>query len=433
MAVDDTSGVKRAAKAGFFGTLLEYYEMYIFASASALIFGTVFFPSTDPALATLLSLSTFAVAFVVRPIAAVALGHLGDRLGRKRILLFTLFLMGAATFVIGCIPSFDQIGYWGPGLLVLMRVLQGISAAGEQAGSSTLTLEHAPPGRRAFYSSWTPSGSMAGFCLATLVFLSVAGLPDHALYSWGWRIPFWASAVVVVIAYYFRRRLEDPEAYESDRDSGMIPDFPVLTLIKTHPAALVRVILCSITSLVSTVFSVFGLAFATSEEVGVPRTTMLLTSVVAISVAVVMPPIWGILADRYGRKPTYISGLLGCAVSIYLYFWAISTANIVCILLGSTLLMGVFYASANGLFPSFYSEMFHTGVRFSGMAVGTQTGWAIAGFAPMVGWAIIGNDGTNWLPIALMVSVVCLVGAAVAATAPETYRTPLNRLGNKID
>lgn len=426
------TAAKRSAAAGFFGTMLEYYEMYVYASASALIFGRVFFSSSDPGLGTLLSIATFGVAFVVRPLAAVVLGHFGDRVSRKKVLLFTLFLMGGATFMIGCLPTYATVGFWAPLLLVLMRVLQGISAAGEQVGSSTLTLEHAPPGRRAFFTSFTPAGSMAGFCVATLVFLPVSTLPEEALFTWGWRVPFWFSAVVVVVAYFFRRRLEDPALYEQTRDRGEIPNFPVVTMIKTHPDALIRVFLCSIGTVVAPVFSVFGMAFATSESIGVSPTTMLWTTVVANFVAAFMPPVWGMVADRTGRKPAYITGLLGSGLCMFFYFWSITTGNVLLILLSATLLMGFFYSAANGLFPSFYAEMFNTKVRFSGVAIGTQAGWAIGGFAPTIGWAIIEDEGMDWFPIALMVLGAVLVAALAAATARETYRTPLEQLGKPV-
>jgi MFS family permease len=183
LARPDTTKVKRAATSSFLGSMLEYYDFYIYASAAALIFPTVFFP--DSGHAALLSLATFGVAYVARPLGAVVLGHFGDRVGRKKIMLLTLILMGAATFLIGCIPSADSIGVLAPILLVLMRIAQGISAAGEQSGASSLTLEHAPEGRRAFFCSWTLNGTQAGFILASLVFLPIAALPDDILYTWG--------------------------------------------------------------------------------------------------------------------------------------------------------------------------------------------------------------------------------------------------------
>lgn len=198
---------RQAALGAWIGSALEYYDFFIYGSAAALIFPKVFFDTSDPANATLLSLATFGVAYAARPIGALFLGHLGDRLGRKKIMLSTLVMMGVATFLIGCLPTRDQIGGAAPLLLVLLRVLQGISAAGEQASASSMSLEHAPAHRRGYFSSFTLNGTQAGQLIATLVFIPITQLPDSQLLSWGWRVPFWLSAVVAVVGYLIRRNL----------------------------------------------------------------------------------------------------------------------------------------------------------------------------------------------------------------------------------
>jgi MFS family permease len=349
----DLHKVKRAATAAFLGSMLEYYEFYIYASAAALVFGKVFFPSSSAATGTLLSLATFGVAYIARPIGAVLLGHLGDRVGRKKIMLFTLGLMGTATFLIGCLPEYKHIGIWAPILLVCLRVCQGISAAGEQSGANSLTLEHSPEHRRAFFTSWTLTGTQAGFILATLVFLSVATLPEDQLLSWGWRIPFLASAIVVFAAYIARRKLEEPEVFTENRENGELERFPVATLLRTHATDVLRVILCAFQSVGGTIFSVFGLAFATSAEVGISRPTMLWAAVVANVVALFMQPSLAVLADRIGRKPVFISGVVGLALSIFFYFWAISTANVALIYVGAIIFTGICYSAPNAIFPTF--------------------------------------------------------------------------------
>lgn len=427
---DQAKQSRRAAAAAVFGSTLEFYEFNIYASASALVFGHVFFPDSNPVVGTLLSLATFGIAFAVRPLSAMVLGHFGERLGRKTMLMLTLGLMGAATFGIGCLPDYNTIGYWAPALLVFLRFVQGFSAAGEQPGAGVLALEHAPEGRRAFYTSWMPAGSQLGFGIATLVFLGVATLPDEDLFTWGWRVPFWASALIVVIAYIIRHRVQEPEVYADKRKKNEIPAYPIATLFRTHRAATIRVIICALEAVIYSVYAAFALAFATS--VGVPRTTMLLVAVVGCAVAVCMYPVWALLADRIGRKPVFIFGLLGSGASVLFYFWAISTAMIPLIFVGAILLIGVFYSAVDGIFPSFFAEMFNTRVRFTGVVVGTQLGFTAAGFAPSIAWSLVGDDATHWLPVALMVVVVCLIAAAAAFTARETYRTPLDELGNPV-
>src|SRR6185312_13282297 len=195
--------------AAWVGSALEYYDFFIYGTAAALVFGKIFFPSSDPAAGTLLALATFGVGYVARPVGAIVLGHIGDRFGRKRVLVLTVLLMGAATFLVGCLPDYSQIGTLAPVLLVVLRLLQGLSAGGEQAGANSMSIEHAPEHRRAYYTSFTLNGTQAGQILATAIFLPVAALPDDRLLSWGWRLPFWASAVVMVAGLIIRRTLEE--------------------------------------------------------------------------------------------------------------------------------------------------------------------------------------------------------------------------------
>jgi len=199
----------RAALASWIGSVLEYYDFFIYGTAAALVFGQVFFPESDPATGTLLSFATYGVGYVARPIGAFFMGHIGDRYGRKRVLLLTVTLMGIATFLVGCLPTYDQIGIWAPVLLVALRLLQGFSASGEQSGANSLSLEHAPEHRRAFFTSFTLSGTQTGLIIATAVFLPIGSMPEEQLLSWGWRIPFWLSAVVVIVSVLIRRRIED--------------------------------------------------------------------------------------------------------------------------------------------------------------------------------------------------------------------------------
>jgi MFS family permease len=200
---------RKAALAAWIGSALEYYDFFVYGTAAALVFSKVFFPSSSPTTGTLLALATFGVGYVARPLGAVVLGHIGDRFGRKRVLVGTLLMMGASTFVIGCLPSYAMAGTIAPVLLVIARLLQGFSAGGEQAGANSMTLEHSPDDRRAFFTSFTLSGTQAGSILATAVFLPIAALPQEQLLSWGWRIPFWLSIFVVAAGYLIRRTLEE--------------------------------------------------------------------------------------------------------------------------------------------------------------------------------------------------------------------------------
>ncbi|MCC8243079.1 MFS transporter [Saccharothrix luteola] len=419
---------RQAAVAAWIGSALEYYDFFIYGTAAALVFNKVFFPASDPATGTLLSVATFGVGYVARPVGAFLLGHVGDRLGRKKVLVFTLMLMGVATFLVGCLPTYDQAGVLAPVMLVLLRLLQGLSASGEQAGANSMTLEHAPTHRRAYYTSFTLSGTQAGQILATAVFLPVAALPEEALLSWGWRVPFWASFVVVVAGYVIRRRLEETPVFERQKATGSVARLPVAVLFREHWRDVLRVVQASLIASVSTIFTVYALSYAVNT-VGLDRSSMLWVGVLANVVALLALPLWATLADRVGRKPVFITGSVGCAVLVFAYFAAISAGNYPMIFLVGIVMFGVVYSAANGIWPAFYGEMFKTGVRLSGMAIGTQIGFAIAGFAPTIGAAIAGTGTTGWIPVAVLTAALCAVNIAAVAAARETFRVPTEDLG----
>ncbi|MFF3499295.1 MFS transporter [Streptomyces sp. NPDC003247] len=422
---------KKAATAAWIGSALEYYDFFIYGSAAALIFPEIFFDESDPATATLLSLATFGVAYAARPVGALFLGHFGDRVGRKKIMVFTLILMGVSTFLIGCLPTRDQVGTLAPVLLVLCRVLQGISAAGEQASANSMTLEHAPPNRRGFFTSFTLSGTQGGQLLATLVFLPVAALPEEQLMSWGWRVPFWMSIAVAVVGYVIRRRLEETPAFAQQADSEGVVKLPLAVLMREHWADVLRVIAGALVASVSTIFTVWALAYATGDAVGMSRSSMLWVGALANVAALAAIPLWASLSDRIGRRPVFLIGAAGSAVAMFLYLWAISTGSYPLTLVLGIVAFGIVYSAANGVWPSFYGEMFATRVRLSGMAVGTQIGFAVAGFAVTFAAQIAGPDGDDWTAVALFTAALCVPPVIAALTARETAKVPTEELGER--
>jgi MFS family permease len=422
---------RKAALASWIGSAVEYYDFFIYGTAAALVFGKIFFPAFDPAAGTIAAFATFGVGYVTRPIGALLLGHIGDRHGRKKVLTFTLLLMGLATFLVGCLPTYHQVGLWAPGLLVVLRMFQGLSAAGEQAGANSMTLEHAPADKRAFYTSFTLSGTQAGLILATLVFLPVSALPEEQLLAWGWRIPFFLSAVVVMIGFWVRRTLPETPAFEHQAAEGKAARLPLVELARHHKSSVLRVILAALVAVVSTVFSVYTLSYAVNT-MHMPRAAMLTLLILANLVALCAIPLFAALSDRIGRKPVFIAGALGSGLLAWPYLWAIAHANMPLVFACGLLLSGVVYSAANGVWPALYGEMFNTRVRLSGMAVGTQLGFALAGFAPTICAALQGNDPGNWMPVAAFVSAAAGVAALTVATCRETCRTPMAELGKQV-
>ncbi|MFI9024606.1 MFS transporter [Streptomyces sp. NPDC053560] len=422
---------RKAAVAAWIGSALEYYDFFIYGSAAALVFPKVFFDPSDPATATLISLATFGVAYAARPIGALFLGHYGDRLGRRKIMVFTLMLMGLSTFLIGCLPTYAQVGTAAPVLLVLMRILQGLSAAGEQASANSMTLEHAPADRRGYYTSFALNGTQAGQILATLIFIPVAALPDEQLYTWGWRVPFLLSVAVTVAGYVIRRKLSETPVFEQAAAEDAVARLPLADLLRHHWADVLRVIAAALIATVSTIFSVWALAFATGDAVGLDKSAMLWVGALANVVALAAIPLWAKLSDRIGRKPVFLIGSLGSAVLIFVYLWAITTGSYPLVFATGILFFGVVYSAANGIWPSFYGEMFPTRVRLSGMAIGTQIGFAVAGFAVSIAERIAGPGGDNWLGVAAFTAGTCVICSLAVLTGRETYRVPTLLLGEK--
>lgn len=422
------NNAKVAAVSGFVGSALEYYDFFIFGSAAALIFGKLFFAPGPSAM--LLSFATVGVAYVARPLGAVICGHLGDKFGRKKVLLLTLLLMGTSTFLVGCLPTYNQVGMAAPILIVVLRLIQGLSAGGESPGSSSLTLEHAPDRKRAFYTSWTMSGIMFGIVLSTLVFIPVASMPESQLFDWGWRIPFLASAIVTVIAFVLRRLLEEPPVFEEVKENAEVVKIPLVTLFRYHWVTVIRITAMSLFTIINTILNVFALSYATSV-VGVDKGAMLTVIAVANLTAVAMGPLAGILSDRIGRKPIFLSGLVLQIVMVYVFFAALSASNVPLIFLTGILLIGVAYTGANSIYPAYFPEQFPVKVRYSGMAISLMFGLLLAGFAPVISELLIGGDKANWVPVATFAAVACVISAIATVASPETFKTPTALLGLK--
>ena len=415
----------RAAVASLVGSTLEYYDYMLYASAAGLVFPHVFFPSAAPGAGLLLSFATYGVSYVARPFGAFVFGTIGDRFGRKALLQTTILLMGAATLLTGLIPSYHSIGVAAPIILVLLRIVQGLSTSAEAPGGYALTIEHAPDRRRAFYSSWTMSGVQGGQALASLAFIPVAALPANQLYSWGWRIPFLLSALVVLFGYLIRRTLSETPEFSATKAAGRVAKHPALDVIRHQWPDVLRVLFCSFYAVVSSIATVFGLAFATNHAVGVGKAAMLWAVVIANVVAVVAQPAWGALADRIGRKAIFAGGALASAALLFAYFDVISSRNTGLVIVVAVLLLGIFYSAPNGVSPALYGEMFDRRVRTVGMAVGMQLGLVIYGFAPTIGQSLTGGHATVWLPVAVLAAVAAVAAAISALTARETFRTPL--------
>lgn len=421
---------RRAAFSSLIGNSLEYYDFFIYGFAAATVFPQVFFPAENQVASTVASLATLGVASVVRPFGAFLWGHLGDTVGRKKILVITLVAMGGATLLIGLLPSYGQIGVTAVILLLVLRVVQGLAVAGEVAGASSITLEHAPDHRRSFYTGSAMAGSQIGNIMATAALALVALLPDRALFSWGWRVPFLLSAVVLFFGWWIRRRLQESPEFMREKALDVVPKAPLKLLFTRHRADVIRVVLAAIASVPTTLFAQFALVFGV--HAGLSRSMFLVLALVTYLLTLIVIPVGATLADRCGRKLVFCIGVAGTGAMMWPFFWAISQKNVALVWLFGILMMSLFYGLYLASMLALWNEQFDTQVRMSGVAVGTQIGFAISGVVPAVAAALAGRDLTNYLPVVLLGTGATLISLLAALGMRETYRTPLLDLGRPL-
>lgn len=418
----------KAAVASFMGSTMEYYDFFIYGTAAALIFPRLFFPEGNPALATVAAFATFGVAYVARPLGGLVMGHFGDRLGRRNVLLVVLLIMGLASLGVGLLPTYHSVGVLAPILLVVCRLAQGFSAGAESAGASSLTIEHSPENRRGFFTSFVMTGYASGMVLSTLVFIPVTALPEAAMLSWGWRIPFWLSAVVLVIAFWIRRRLDETPVFEEELEEGAIKKLPAKDVLRYQGTDVLRVLGMSIFSVMQTLFTVFGLSYATQTG-GFTQPQILTVNAVAIGLSMVVMPFAGALSDRVGRRPLMLTAFIGCAVMFFLYFMSLSTGDIWLVAAASFGFMTVLYSAFNGVWTSYFGELFATPVRYTGMAMGNQLGLIVAGFGPTVAGMMMSDGEGGWVPVAIFGAICSAIAIIACISARETAHTPISQLG----
>jgi MFS family permease len=422
-----------AAASGWIGSALEYYDFFIYATAASLVFPQIFFPSTNPNIGIIASLATYGVGYVARPIGAIVLGHWGDTHGRKNVLLLCLVLMGLSTMAVGLLPTYPQVGIWAPILLVALRLIQGFAVAGEISGASSMILEHAPFGRRGYFASFTLQGVQAGQILAAAVFLPLSyALPNDAFLSWGWRVPFLLSVLVLVAGYIIRREVDETPAFAEERGQGEVPKAPVIEALTNHWPDMLRVVCMALMNVIPVVATIFGAAYAVQPAygVGLDKSIYLWIPVIGNVVAIIVIPFVGNLADRVGLRPPIIVGSLAAGLLAFAYLYAISIKNVPLAFLISILMWGVVYQGYNAVFPSFYPELFPTRARVSGMAIAQNVGTMLTALLPAL-FATVAPPGSLDVPfrVGALAFGITIIASIAAWSARETYRVHLNDLG----
>ena len=413
--------IRKVAIASLIGTSIEWYDFFLYGTAAALIFNRLFFPTFDPLTGTLAALGTYAVGFAARPVGGIICGHFGDRIGRRSMLVITLLTMGIATFLIGLLPTYDQIGIWAPIILVLLRIAQGFGLGGEWGGAVLMAVEHSPSGKRGFYGSFPQTGLPIGLLLSTLVFGIISRLPEAALFSWGWRVAFLLSVVMVGVGLYIRLSVEEPPEFKKIKQTRTESKRPILEALRQHPKNVLLVMGARILENgVFYIFSVFVLTYSTLPEIGFSSSMVLYAVSAAAFIQIFTIPTFGVLSDRLGRRPIYLFGAIFTGILAFPFFWLIDTSSPVLLFLSLVLALSVAHAAMYAPQSSFFAELFGTRVRYSGLSVGYQLASVIAGgLSPIIATWLLKQTGSA-SPVALYIILMAVVTTVSVYLATET-------------
>lgn len=419
-APDSLHRARRAAWGSFAGAVVDWYDFLLYGITAALVFNREFFPQIGPAMGTLAAFATFGVGFLFRPLGGIIFGHFGDRLGRKRMLMMTVWMMGIATACIGLLPSFNQIGWWAPVLLVFLRAVQGFAVGGEWGGAALLSVENAPQGKKAFYSIGVQVGYGVGLLLSTgLVSLISSLTSDQQFLSWGWRVPFLFSVVLVLIALWIRNGMAESQEFEAQQSQDNAPQMkkrlPVVEALLRHPGAFLLIIALRLCELLTMyIVTAFALNYST-QNLGLPRELFLNIGLLVGGLSCLTIPCFAWLADRFGRRRIYITGALIGTLSGFPFFMALESQSVFWILFFALMLANIAHDMVVCVQQPMFTELFGASYRYSGAGVGYQVASVVGGgFTPFIAAALVTFSGGSWHSVALYLTAGCLLSALTA-------------------
>jgi MFS transporter, MHS family, shikimate and dehydroshikimate transport protein len=424
----DTQSLRQVALASFIGTTIEWYDFFLYGTAAALVFNELFFPEAEPTVGTLAAFGTFAVGFLARPVGGLVFGHYGDRVGRKAMLVISLLIMGLATAAIGILPTYGSIGMAAPIALVLLRMLQGIGVGGEWGGAVLMSVEHAPTGRRGLFGSFPQMGVPAGLLLSTVMFAVMqAATSEAAFLSWGWRVPFLVSIVLVGVGLFIRMKIVESPAFQAVKDDKEESNKPIVDVIKEHPRnVLIAMGMRVGENAVFYIFTVFVLSYA-EETLKLGKSTMLTGLVIAAAVGLFTVPLWGWMSDRVGRKPVYLTGAAFSVLFPFAFFALVDTKETVFIYAAMILGINIGHDMMYGPQAAYFSELFGTRVRYSGASIGYQLASVFGGgFAPLIAASLLAANNDSPTLVALYMVGISLITLVATLVAPETYRDEID-------
>lgn len=416
-------GMRKVAAASLAGAALEWYDFQLYGWLSALAFNRLFFPASDPVVGTLIAFVSFGVGFVMRPVGALAFGHIGDKIGRKSTLLATLLMAGIPTVLTGLLPTYQSIGVWAPILLVIFRLLQGFGLGGEFGGASLMVVEHAPQNRRAFWGTWAGMGNPSGQLLSiVVVFAFVAALPTQQFLAWGWRVPYLIGAIILAAGMYLRFKVVETPTFARMKETGQETRLPARELFRHYPLTILKAFGARVADAGTwAVFLVFGISYVTTQ-LGMPKALATLGVALALVVQMIVIPLAGRLADRIGRRPVIMTGAIIVGLAVFPSFVLMNTQQpvLVCLAFFTGFPVGtaMIFAPVGAYLP----ELFDANVRFTGTSVVFQLSSLAAGFVPAIAAALLVlGTGEPWFVCGFVV-LLAVITWSCAFRLPETYR-----------
>lgn len=422
----NAASARRVALSSYLGTTLEYYDFLLYGTAAALVFRHVFFSDLSPVVGTIVSLGTLAAGYVARLVGALAFGYFGDRLGRKRIMLATLVIMGLTSGTIGLLPTYEQIGIAAPLLLVLLRVIQGLAVGGEYGGAVLMSAEHAGTGRRGLASSAPAMGGPSGSVLATIAMLIVAALPEDVMLSWGWRVPFLISFGFLAVALYFRLRIDESPVFLAEK-SASTPTNPIGTMLRSHSGIVVKSVMLQVCVYAGQgVFGIFIITYG--PDIGYDRSAILTAVLIGTVGGIIVTPIYAALSDKYGRRPFILAAIVATGVVAYPAFYLINLGSTVIMTMVIVAYVTIVMPAALAVAPVYLTELFPTRIRYTAFSTSYQIAQILgSGTAPVIAASLLAlaGGGTNTGLISLYLIGLAVVGVVGALLLPERHMSRL--------
>lgn len=423
--------MRRVLVASLVGSSIEWFDYFLYGTVSALVFNQLFFVNEDPTIGLLLSYASFALAFFIRPFGGVIFSHIGDRIGRKKTLVLTLSLMGVATFGMGLLPTYQAVGIWAPILLITLRLVQGLGIGGEWGGALLLAVEYAPAEKRGLFGAIPQMGVTIGMLLGTVALSIMTLLPENAFMTWGWRIPFIFSALLVFFGLWIRKGIDETPSFKKVKESGEVPKLPIVETLKNYwREVLIAVGAKVVETAPFYIFSTFVVSYATAN-LGFSRTATLTAVMIATIITTILIPFMGMLSDKIGRKKLFIGGTIGMALFAFPYFWLLQQKSVLLLIVATVIGLGVIWAPITAVLGTMFSEIFDAKIRYTGITLGYQIGAALAGgTAPLVATALLDRFNNSYVPVALYIIFASVLSLAAIWAVKDRSNQKLDETHN---